>query len=74
MEEILCNYRASLLNEGLEKGRLEGSEERLVRCICDLSRHDRISIAEAMGKLSVPEAEQEAYASKANALLALYCS
>ena len=73
MEEILCNYRASLLNEGLAKGRLEGSEERLVRCICDLSRHDRISIAEAMDKLSVPEAEQEAYASKANALLESRC-
>lgn len=83
MEEILRNYKASLLNEGLEKGRfigfsegrkeglsegrkegflegIEKGEERLVRCICNLSRNDRISVREAMEKLGIPEEYQEA--------------
>ena len=76
MEEILYNYKTSLVNEGLEKGRMEGRteghaegcEEELVRSISKLVRKN-FSVHQAMDLLDVPEEKRGSYGEKAEALL-----
>ena len=72
MEEILYNYRTSLLNEGHAEGHAEGHtegcEEELVRSISKLVRKN-FNINQAMDLLDVPEEKRGSYGEKAEALL-----